>query len=76
MGYGKNEKYSLLPITYCLLPILSFKIIVGAGITQLVECKLPKLDAAGSSPVARSIYTRLVLDISGSIQLSLPQHDS
>ena len=25
-----------------------------AGITQLVECKLPKLDAAGSSPVARS----------------------
>ena len=26
-----------------------------AGITQLVECKLPKLDAAGSSPVARSI---------------------
>ena len=29
--------------------------IIGAGITQLVECKLPKLDAAGSSPVARSI---------------------
>ncbi len=27
-----------------------------AGITQLVECKLPKLDVAGSSPVARSIY--------------------
>ncbi len=26
----------------------------GAGVTQLVECKLPKLDAAGSSPVARS----------------------
>ena len=25
-----------------------------AGITQLVECKLPKLDVAGSSPVARS----------------------
>ena len=27
-----------------------------AGITQLVECKLPKLDAAGSSPVSRSKY--------------------
>ena len=26
-----------------------------AGITQLVECKLPKLDVAGSSPVSRSI---------------------
>lgn len=28
-----------------------------AGITQLVECKLPKLDVAGSSPVARSILS-------------------
>lgn len=28
-----------------------------AGITQLVECKLPKLDVAGSSPVARSIHS-------------------
>ncbi len=26
----------------------------SAGITQLVECKLPKLDVAGSTPVARS----------------------
>ena len=25
-----------------------------AGIAQLVECKLPKLDVAGSNPVARS----------------------
>ena len=35
-----------------------------AGITQLVECKLPKLDVAGSSPVARStwFYTGLRLD--------------
>ena len=24
-----------------------------AGIAQLVECKLPKLDVAGSNPVAR-----------------------
>jgi hypothetical protein len=27
-----------------------------AGVAQLVECKLPKLDVAGSSPVARSIF--------------------
>ena len=25
-----------------------------AGVTQLVECQLPKLNVAGSSPVARS----------------------
>ena len=29
---------------------------VDAGITQLVECKLPKLDVASSSLVARSIF--------------------
>ena len=27
----------------------------GAGVAQLVERQLPKLDVAGSSPVARSI---------------------
>ena len=27
-----------------------------AGVIQLVECQLPKLDVAGSSPVARSQY--------------------
>jgi hypothetical protein len=27
---------------------------VFAGVIQLVECQLPKLDVAGSSPVARS----------------------
>ncbi len=27
---------------------------VHAGVIQLVECQLPKLDVAGSSPVARS----------------------
>jgi hypothetical protein len=29
-----------------------------AGVIQLVECQLPKLDVAGSSPVARSSRTR------------------
>ena len=29
-------------------------VLKSAGIAQLVECKLPKLDVAGSSPVARS----------------------
>jgi hypothetical protein len=28
--------------------------LVFAGVIQLVECQLPKLDVAGSSPVARS----------------------
>ena len=32
----------------------------GAGITQLVEYQLPKLDVAGSSPVARSIHVSLM----------------
>jgi hypothetical protein len=33
-----------------------FYYVYKAGITQLVECKLPKLDAAGSSPVSRSKF--------------------
>ena len=31
----------------------------GAGITQLVECQLPKLKVAGSNPVARSTFRHL-----------------
>jgi hypothetical protein len=27
---------------------------LGAGVTQLVECDLPKVDVAGSNPVSRS----------------------
>ena len=27
-----------------------------AGLTQLVECQLPKLDVAGSNPVLRSMF--------------------
>ena len=30
-----------------------------AGVTQSVECQLPKLDVAGSSPVSRSILQGL-----------------
>jgi hypothetical protein len=30
-----------------------------AGVIQLVECQLPKLDVAGSSPVARSLTQQL-----------------
>lgn len=36
-------------------PVLVYSA-VDAGITQLVECKLPKLDVASSSLVARSIF--------------------
>jgi hypothetical protein len=34
--------------------ICSVSCLVVAGVIQLVECQLPKLDVAGSSPVARS----------------------
>ncbi len=33
----------------------SVMMFIGAGVAQLVECELPKLEAAGSNPVARSI---------------------
>jgi hypothetical protein len=35
-------------------------IVCHAGVTQLVECQLPKLDVAGSSPVTRSIHLRFL----------------
>jgi hypothetical protein len=31
-----------------------YLLLLLAGVTQLVECQLPKLNVAGSSPVARS----------------------
>jgi hypothetical protein len=34
-----------------------------AGVIQLVECQLPKLDVAGSSPVARSVLKSLLLHV-------------
>ena len=34
---------------------------VFAGVAQLVERKLPKLEVAGSNPVARSIFSSLKL---------------
>ena len=36
---------------------LSFEVLpsAGAGVTQLVECDLAKVDVAGSNPVSRSI---------------------
>ena len=37
-----------------------------AGVTQLVECQLPKLNVAGSSPVARSA-TNVSVGVSASV---------
>ena len=39
---------------------LSFEVLrsAGAGVTQLVECDLAKVDVAGSNPVSRSIPAR------------------
>ena len=46
----------------------------GAGITQLAECQLPKLNVAGSTPVARSILIILLLLLS-SAAMSQSQED-
>jgi hypothetical protein len=35
----------------------------SAGVIQLVECQLPKLDVAGSSPVARSLASKATATI-------------
>jgi hypothetical protein len=43
-----------LALTYFIQPF-------GAGITQLAECQLPKLNVAGSIPVARSIFFALLV---------------
>ena len=44
---------------YCLYNIVSQ---FGAGVAQLVERQLPKLDVAGSSPVARSIFNWIYVE--------------
>ncbi len=52
---NSSASFSLAAGTNSLTPngvVAKFK--VYAGIAQLVECKLPKLDVAGSTPVARS----------------------
>ena len=44
----------------------------GAGITQLAECQLPKLNVAGSIPVTRSMLFVLVLFLFNAPLLSQP----
>jgi hypothetical protein len=39
------------------IPTCRDREVVFAGVIQLVECQLPKLDVAGSSPVARSFQS-------------------
>ena len=65
-GAGKS-KFSNGPTTHyqvnLTFPVagatmsLSFEVLrsAGAGVTQLVECDLAKVDVAGSNPVSRSI---------------------
>lgn len=49
---------------------------IHAGVIQLVECQLPKLDVAGSSPVARSPHSlspaRCPVQLSRTLDSSLP----
>jgi hypothetical protein len=47
---------------FVLLPVSKLSIQgASAGVTQLVECKLPMLDVAGSNPVSRSQKTPCAL---------------
>lgn len=39
-----------------MLSVLYLYPLTNAGVTQLVECVLPKHNVAGSSPVSRSIF--------------------
>ena len=43
-----------------------------AGVIQLVECQLPKLDVAGSSPVARSIHDKDLRTIRRKLMARIP----
>ena len=52
--FRENTKLSPLPLVYLIL--LCYNLKHRADIAQLVERKLPKLEAAGSKPVVRSIF--------------------
>jgi hypothetical protein len=41
-----------------------------AGVTQLVECNLAKVDVAGSNPVSRSIPSRTPIPTTGHLSIS------
>jgi hypothetical protein len=43
----------------------SYFIFFFAGVTQLVECDLAKVDVAGSSPVSRSSMRLRLLQLAG-----------
>src|SRR4051794_31013184 len=50
--------------------------VVVAGVIQLVECQLPKLDVAGSSPVARSRYLQNISrELTGRFGTQHAEHD-
>ena len=56
-------------------PASTVSCVLAAGVIQLVECQLPKLDVAGSSPVARSVVmVKVVVGLKG-IQYALKNHE-
>ena len=57
--YNDSFRNSLELHTYHEIIIFLTAIYFIAGVTQLVECQLPKLDVAGSNPVARSLSSPL-----------------
>ena len=48
----------------------------GAGIAQLAERELPKLEVAGSNPVARSNYPQTGVDLTMSMFTKKPEQES
>src|SRR5215218_8084494 len=50
-----NTKYLHCGGTACSCLVGGLSYVHFAGVIQLVECQLPKLDVVGSSPIARSL---------------------
>ena len=74
MVHGKSEEmlkgdgiaslvFHLTLVVASATMCLSFEVLrsAGAGVTQLVECDLAKVDVAGSNPVSRSNPQKLSL---------------
>src|ERR1035437_8857954 len=45
------------------------RVLRGAGLTQLVDCDLAKVDVAGSNPVSRSIFLYLQIAMNNRLAL-------
>ena len=55
---SQNLQFPEIFVDHWPSPRDSLSYALSAGVIQLVECQLPKLDVAGSSPVARSCISK------------------